>query len=167
VAFPEKVAEATKRQADAKRQREKQKVEERKAKERERKEPKPFPRPPSPFPTPAPDAGPLTDAWRRYWSSLGKYAVVDGRSNRADVLSFLAGQFLGFIATSLVGGGPFFLFATAVPTWALAVRRLHDANLSGKWLWLLVLWPIAMLVLPVMLLWPGTKGPNRYGRPPD
>lgn len=165
VAFPEKVAEAAKRQADAKRRREREKAEERKAREKERKPPKRSPPPPSPRPGGSDRL--FADAWRRYWSSLGKYAVVDGRSNRADVLSFVAGQFAAFIATSLIGAGPFFLFATAVPTWALAVRRLHDANLSGKWLWLLLLWPIAMLILPVMLLWPGTTGPNRYGMPPD
>ena len=43
--------------------------------------------------------------------------------------------------------------ATLIPTWALAVRRLHDANLSG-WLCLLVLVPIvgfvAVLVFTLM-----------------
>jgi len=163
VAFPEKIAEATKREADANRQKKRQKTDEREA--TDHKPPERSPPPPSPGS--GEDGRLFADAWRRYWSSLGKYAVIDGRSNRADVLSFLLGQFAAFVATSLIGAGPFFLFATAIPTWALAVRRLHDANLSGKWLWLLVLWPIAMLVLPVMLLLPGTKGPNRFGTPPD
>ena len=146
VAFPEKVAEAAKRQADAERKREK---------------------PPTPSPVPAAFGDTLAAAWRRYLGSLKKYAVLEGRSNRADVFSFLAGQLAGLIITSIFDAALFFLFATIIPTWALAVRRLHDACLSGKWLLLLVFWPISMLVLPVMLLWEGTAGRNLYGPPPD
>jgi uncharacterized membrane protein YhaH (DUF805 family) len=162
VAFPEKIAEAAKREAAAKRQREKQKAAEKNARERQQKLPTPAP-PPS-----SGDFGNVVaSAWRRYWSSLGKYAVCNGRSNRAEVFAFVAGQFAGLLATSLFGAAPLFLLATAIPTWALAVRRLHDANLSGKWLWLLVVWPIAVLVLPVMLLMPGTATGNRYGMPSE
>ncbi len=101
--------------------------------------------------------------WARYWKNFGKYAVIQGRSNRFDLLSFLVGQLVGFAVMSAMKGAPFFLFATIIPTWALAVRRLHDSNLSGKWLWLLLFWPIALVVLPIMLLRPSTKGLNRYG----
>lgn len=58
----------------------------------------------------------------------------------------------------------------------LCVRRLHDLNLSGLWLILVVALIIAAFsmfrqlapVLPilfsiVLLLMPGTKGPNKYG----
>lgn len=164
VAFPEKVAEAAKREADAKRQRDRQKAVDRSAKERDRKPTKPTAGPPA---ARGESKNLIAVVWRRYWKCVGKYAVFDGRSDRADLGSFVAGTLVGFIVLSAFNLGPFLLFATAIPAWALAVRRLHDANISGKWLWLSVLWPIAVVVLPVMLLQPGTSGPNPYGPRPD
>lgn len=49
----------------------------------------------------------------------------------------------------------------------LYIRRLHDLNLSG---WLIL--PLAifmldlLLLMPILTIWPGTKGPNNYGPPP-
>lgn len=158
VAFPEKVAEAAKREADARRQEERRKNEERKKK---------LPEPPKVTPVPGKDGNVFSAIWRRYWANLCNFAVFAGRSSRADVMLFLVGQFVGLIATGMIGAAPLFIVATAVPTLALAVRRLHDANLSGKWLWLLLIWPLALLVLPVMLLMPGSAGNNPYGPPPE
>lgn len=155
VAFSEKVAEAAKQNADAERRRER-----RKATKPKEKRPQPTP------PVSGTEENPFAVAWRRYRASLAKYAVIDGRSNRSDLLSFLVVEFLALLAASLIGVGPLYLLATAVPAWALAVRRLHDTDRSGHWLWLVMFWPIAVVALPVMLLWPGSKGPNRYGLPP-
>lgn len=48
----------------------------------------------------------------------------------------------------------------------LAIRRLHDINLSG-WLSILMLVPIINLGLGLWLLFgAGTKGPNQYGNAP-
>lgn len=54
------------------------------------------------------------------------------------------------------------LLAAAVPTLAVAVRRLHDTGRSG-WLLLVALIPFAGLVLLVFLLTAGDEGENRYG----
>ena len=48
----------------------------------------------------------------------------------------------------------------------IGAQRLHDLNWSA-WMLLLHLVPMANLVLAVMmLLMPGTEGPNKYGPPP-
>ena len=48
------------------------------------------------------------------------------------------------------------------PTTALAVKRLHDFNINGRWVPLayFVLGPLLGLI--VLLFIPGTDGPNRY-----
>jgi uncharacterized membrane protein YhaH (DUF805 family) len=81
--------------------------------------------------------------------------------------------------------------ALAIPTFSALVRRWHDTNHSGWWFigiciyisvikrvtenappvhatTLLLFAPIflAIVWLEVMLFWPGTKGPNRYGADP-
>lgn len=48
----------------------------------------------------------------------------------------------------------------------LAIQRLHDFNASGWWSTLAVA-PLANLVFYlVLLIMPGTPGPNRFGNPP-
>ena len=48
----------------------------------------------------------------------------------------------------------------------ISAQRLHDINWSA-WMLLLHLVPVANLVLSLMmLLMPGTPGPNKYGPPP-
>lgn len=48
----------------------------------------------------------------------------------------------------------------------ISAQRLHDINWSA-WMLLLYLVPVANLVLLLMmLLMPGTPGPNKYGPPP-
>lgn len=48
----------------------------------------------------------------------------------------------------------------------ICAQRLHDLNWSA-WMLLLHLVPVANLVLTLMmLLMPGTPGPNKYGPPP-
>lgn len=48
----------------------------------------------------------------------------------------------------------------------MARRRLHDLNLSG-WMVLLMLVPLVNAILGLVLMfWPGTRGGNRFGPPP-
>jgi len=48
-----------------------------------------------------------------------------------------------------------------LPTLGLMVRRLHDQNLSGWWLFI----PIIPLIVMVPFI-PGNKGKNKYGAKP-
>ena len=65
--------------------------------------------------------------------------------------------------------GPLSLAITLVvlvPSLALAVRRIHDADYSGWWL-LLILVPIAgWAVLVFLLAQKGATGANRFGSDP-
>ena len=73
-------------------------------------------------------------------TALKKYAVFSGRAPRGEYLGFVAGcwalafalQFLGEAAALIVLLVSKVLLA--VPTLAVTVRRLHDRNLSGWWI---------------------------------
>jgi uncharacterized membrane protein YhaH (DUF805 family) len=65
---------------------------------------------------------------------------------------------------------PAFVIAIAslgvfLPSLAVSVRRLHDADRSGWWL-LIGLTGIGSLILLVFYLLDGTRGPNRHGADP-
>lgn len=54
-----------------------------------------------------------------------------------------------------------------LPSCAIIVRRLQDANLNG---WFIILFCIPYVVVVAMLFFgciPGTKGENKYGMPPN
>ena len=57
-------------------------------------------------------------------------------------------------------------FGTTIPAWAVTARRLHDANLSGKWMLACFIPYIGMLASPVFGLLPGTPGENDKGFDP-
>ena len=48
----------------------------------------------------------------------------------------------------------------------LIVRRLHDKDMTG-WFVIMAVIPIASLVLLILLMGEGTRGPNRYGPVPS
>lgn len=56
--------------------------------------------------------------------------------------------------------------AALVVSFLLTIQRLHDFNASGWWS-VLIIAPLANLVLYlILLIMPGTQGPNRFGNPP-
>ena len=59
-----------------------------------------------------------------------------------------------------------FVFITFIPYNALAVRRLHDLNLSG-WLQILFYVPFCGLVFMFLYLHKGNPNKNQYGDPPN
>lgn len=73
----------------------------------------------------------------------------------------------GHLAGLAVGGAIIVLVLLAlVVSVMLAIQRLHDFDASGWWS-VLVIVPFANLVLYlVMLIMPGTQGPNHFGNPP-
>jgi uncharacterized membrane protein YhaH (DUF805 family) len=52
-----------------------------------------------------------------------------------------------------------------LPSLAVSIRRLHDADRSGWWI-LIGLTGIGSLILLVFYLLDGTRGPNRHGTDP-
>lgn len=113
--------------------------------------------------------------------ALSRYSDFSGRSRRMEYWMFVVLQIGVSIVTSIVDnilgmGGLVFGFygplttlavlALLLPGIAVGVRRLHDRDLTG-WLLLLGFVPlIGGLILLVIFLLEGTKGPNKYGEDP-
>ena len=124
-----------------------------------------------------PKVGPLG-----YWvGCFKKYAAFSGRARRAEYWWFTLFNLLAYAlvlgVAHLVSNGTdsraaifgvfiaVYLLAVLLPSLAVTVRRLHDANLSGAW-FLISLVPGLSIVVFIMTLLPGTAGPNKYGPDP-
>jgi uncharacterized membrane protein YhaH (DUF805 family) len=53
-----------------------------------------------------------------------------------------------------------------IPNLAVSVRRLHDTNHSGLWLFIGLIPLIGLIILIVWAVQEGTHGRNRYGQNP-
>jgi uncharacterized membrane protein YhaH (DUF805 family) len=108
------------------------------------------------------------------------YATFSGRSTRAEswwwtLFTFLTGVILAIVDTvtgtmGMFGDagllGQLFDLAVLVPSLALGVRRLHDINRTGWWLFLIFVLVIGWIVLIVWAIKRGDRGPNKYGPDP-
>lgn len=95
------------------------------------------------------------------------YAQFDGRASRSEYWWFYLFTVLAGSAAETVGetvgvlASLFFL----LPSFAVAVRRMHDVGRSGWW----VLIVITIIGIPVYLYWTvkdSDKGKNAYGEGP-
>lgn len=107
-----------------------------------------------------------------YISVLKNYAKFDGRASRKEywmfflfnfLISFLLGFVCGFISAGTGAQLSFvptiYTLAILVPSFAVAIRRMHDTDHSGWW----CIVPIVNFVFAVTA---GTKGENRFGQDP-
>ncbi len=100
----------------------------------------------------------------------GIFAVLGAFSSSVEDIeagAMNATLILAVIVLGIIGLG------ILIPSIAVQVRRLHDRNMSGWWLlgaYVLSLVPvvgfIASIALLVVLILPGTPGPNRFGPDP-
>ncbi len=99
------------------------------------------------------------------------YARIDGRANRRDfwiwllfaviitgLCNYADGAYVaparGFLPHEEGAGQPLSiiaLIAFGIPTFTVTIRRLHDVNWSGKWVWLAVLPLVLVLSYPTIL----------------
>ncbi len=130
---------------------------------------------------------------RAVQSCFRQYATFSGRASRSEYLYFnlfnllalcvlllmtvgfsdlaLSNEssvwVLGFsIPSSVIGAlsmAGVFALITALPNWTVSVRRLHDTDKSGWWLLLGLLPYVGGLLVMILLILPGSQGPNRYG----
>ena len=106
-----------------------------------------------------------------YLMALKKYAVFSGRACRKEYWLFVL--FYIIFAWGIYGvdvamgtGGTLHLFYELfifIPALAVMVRRLHDTDRSGKWLFIIVIPIIGPLAIFFFLLQPGTDDENFYG----
>lgn len=59
-----------------------------------------------------------------------------------------------------------FSLGTLIPSIAVTVRRLHDTNRSGWWIFIALVPLVGGLVLLIFEVLDGTPGPNRFGPDP-
>ena len=130
-----------------------------------------------------------------FWEAITKkYFQLKGRANRKEYVIFVAIYFIlesimditeltikqdllkMFITITIIT----VLAYLAIPSITIIVRRLHDLNLSGFWIFLDI--PIIMILYLlkhqnigitvswiaslILLLFKGTKGTNKYGEEP-
>jgi len=100
--------------------------------------------------------------------SIVSAAVTDPMAVDADPFAGL-----GIVGMGGLGLFGLFMLAILIPSIAVAVRRLHDRDMSGWWyLGFIVLGAIpfigfiASIAFIVILALPGTQGPNRFGPDP-
>ncbi len=91
-----------------------------------------------------------------YFATIGP-AYISAISNN-DVSNFSFG----------IGGVIYVLYALAVllPSLAVSVRRLHDTNHSGWYLFMSLIPFVGWIFVLVALIQEGTQGPNNYGADP-
>lgn len=104
-----------------------------------------------------------------YLKAIKQYADFKGRSRRKEFWMFVLFHLIflyGTVITSLLLDVPalmflavIYAFATLVPYWALAVRRMHDIGKSG-WYFLIPYYNIYLCCLN------GETGENQYGPDP-
>lgn len=111
---------------------------------------------------------------------LKKYAVFEGRAQRAEYWYFILFYLLIYIGLSIVDGvtGTFdaksgigllsglFSLALLIPSLAAGARRLHDTGRSGWWLLIGLVPLIGAIVLIVFLVQDSTPGDNPHGPNP-
>jgi uncharacterized membrane protein YhaH (DUF805 family) len=114
-----------------------------------------------------------------YFHALRKYAVFEGRASRREYWIFelmnSAVALALFVAVVMLAkaGYPYFvslpfiyIAATAIPSLASLVRRLHDTNRSGWWFFITIVPVVGPLILFSMTVTRSAPGENRFGPNP-
>jgi len=110
-------------------------------------------------------------------SVFAKYMDLSGRAPRSEFWWFflfvvVCNVVLNMVDTALFGRaglpllGLIFGLAIVIPFIAVAVRRLHDREISGWWMFVWIVPFIGALIVLVLCALPGTKGRNRFGADP-
>jgi uncharacterized membrane protein YhaH (DUF805 family) len=115
-----------------------------------------------------------------------KYAVFSGRATRPEYWYFVLFVYLLAIPLAVIAvsasdpGGEQLssgaatavvvlslgYLAVLLPTWAAMVRRLHDTDHSGWFMFVSLIPLVGGIIVLVTLATDGTPGPNRYGVDP-
>ena len=99
-----------------------------------------------------------------------KFFDFSGRASKSEYWWFQLYNVIIYVLTFVFQGDLSLLFsivviANIIPTYAAAVRRIHDSDKSG-WMVLIAVIPLIGLYIIVLLLQDGSKGKNRFGPKP-
>jgi uncharacterized membrane protein YhaH (DUF805 family) len=119
-----------------------------------------------------------------YLNAIKKYATFKGRARRKEYWMFLLFNLI-FMAVAVlldsVTGLSFkiqdismgygiisvvYLLFTLLPGLALLVRRMHDQDKSGGWIFITLVPAIGSIWMLILMFTPGTVGQNRFGEDP-
>lgn len=109
-----------------------------------------------------------------YIEALKKYTVFIGRARRKEywmfflinvIISIVLSIIEAFIGISGVLSGLYSL-AVLVPVIAVSVRRLHDTNRNGWWLFIALVPIVGAIVILVFAVQDSQPGENQYGSNP-
>ncbi|MBI3634388.1 MAG: DUF805 domain-containing protein [Candidatus Yonathbacteria bacterium] len=108
-----------------------------------------------------------------YTDVLKKYAVFSGRATRKEYWMFVLFNFIISIAVGVIGfilkiETLSFLYSLAIiiPSIAVGVRRLHDTDHSGWWIFIFLIPFIGAIILLVFFVTDSQVGENKYGQNP-
>jgi len=116
-----------------------------------------------------------------YLEAMKKYAVFGGRARRREYWLFFlfstvillaiatAAILAGLDAETGIGQGGFavlYCLTVGIPGLSVSVRRLHDTDRSGWWLWIAFIPLIGEIILLVFFVQDSQPGTNRYGPNP-
>jgi uncharacterized membrane protein YhaH (DUF805 family) len=96
-----------------------------------------------------------------------KYLDVNGRASRSEFWWFFLFCIILLFIASMIHQVVYYIVALALflPSLSVAVRRLHDTDMSGWWFLLNLIPIIGFLILLYFYIIKGTPGPNRFGNP--
>ena len=97
-----------------------------------------------------------------------KYADPSGRAPRAEYWYFFLFVVIVQVALRLSVPmlGYVFDLGIFLPSLAVGVRRLHDIDRTGHWLWIGFVPVIGTILLIIWFCQPGDESENRFGPPP-
>ena len=115
-----------------------------------------------------------------YLEVLRKYLVFEGRARRKEYWFFVLFNIIIAMILAIIDGtigtlnpetgvgmlSGIYSLAVLIPTFAVAIRRLHDTDRSGWWLLIGLVPLLGGLVLLVFFVLDGTPGTNQFGPSP-
>jgi uncharacterized membrane protein YhaH (DUF805 family) len=101
-------------------------------------------------------------------SCFHKYANAGGRAPRAEYWYFFLFVVIVQVALRLTVPMMGYVFDLGIflPSLAVGVRRLHDIDRTGQWLWIGFVPIVGTILLIVWFCKRGDDGENRFGLPP-
>jgi uncharacterized membrane protein YhaH (DUF805 family) len=115
-----------------------------------------------------------------YLGVFKKYTVFSGRAQRAEYWYFVLFNMIVGVGLALIDQatgtldqdtgvgllGGLYSLAVLLPSLAVSVRRLHDTDRSGWWLFILLIPVIGAIALLIFFVQDSTAGTNEYGDNP-